>query len=476
MKRERDPGFFISIFFLILLIVMTGSPAGCSGKNETFEVVGYPQSFVELADKVKPAVVNISTTKTVRVPGNPFQHFFGPGQDGPDDFFDRFFGNGSDREMKQQSLGTGFIVDKEGYILTNNHVVSDADEIKVKLAEGREFKAKVIGRDVKTDLALIKISSAFESLPALPLGDSEKVLVGEWVLAVGNPFGLGNTVTQGIISATGRVIGAGPYDNFLQTDAPINPGNSGGPLVNLKGEAVGICTAIVAGGQGIGFAIPINMAKSALSQLKEKGRIVRGWMGVSIQSVTPEIARSFGLKEAKGALVADVIPDSPASAAGIARGDVVVTFDGKAISSFSDLSRYAAEAPVGTGVPLKVIRSGKEIEIYIKIGEMAEEKEPGRRGGVENVFGITVDNIKPGLQNRFGIKDTKGVVVVDVIPGSPADVAGIQPGDVIKELNRIGVTNLQDYEKARSTVEKRRPILMLLERSGQTFFVSIGME
>ena len=474
MKKRFNKRFFVSVFLMTLIIVVAGSPAGCTSRNESTEVVGYPQSFVELAEKVKPSVVNISTTKTVRVPGNPFRHFFGPGREEQfGDFFGRFFGDVPDRELKQKSLGSGFIIDQDGYIVTNNHVVEGADEIKVKLSDGRDFKARVVGRDRKTDIALIKISSTFKNLHALPLGDSESVLVGQWVLAVGNPFGLGNTVTQGIISATGRVIGAGPYDNFLQTDAPINPGNSGGPLVNLKGEAVGICTAIVAGGQGIGFAIPINMAKSMVPQLKEKGRFVRGWIGVSIQTITPEIAQGLGVKETAGALVADVVPEGPAAAAGIARGDIIVSFNGKDIKAISDLSRLVAETPVGKTVAVKIMRSGKEMELKLTVAEMAEEKARIQKSGIEMDLGIVVDEINPRLQSQFGIKDRKGVVVVEVASGSPADVAGLQAGDVIKELNRKAIGNLSDYEKAVAKIQKGKTILLLIKRGGQTMYVTI---
>ncbi len=477
MKENRNLRFYVSILLMILMIMVAGSPAGCTSKKETIDVVGYPKSFVELAEKVKPSVVNISTTKTVRVPGNPFRHFFGPGREEPfGDFFGRFFGEVPDREMKQQSLGSGFIIEKDGYIVTNNHVVEGADEIKVKLSDGREFKAKVIGRDRKTDIALIKISSTFENLHALPLGDSEKVLVGEWVVAVGNPFGLGNTVTQGIISATGRVIGAGPYDNFLQTDAPINPGNSGGPLVNLNGEAIGICTAIVAGGQGIGFAIPINMAKAMVPQLREKGKVVRGWIGVAIQTITPEIAQAFGLKETTGALVADVVPDGPAAAAGIARGDVIVSFNGKEIKSTSDLSRAVAETPVGKKVTVRILRSGKEMEIGMTIAEMTDEKaKTVSKGETRKDLGYVVEDISPRLQNQFGLRDRRGVVIIEVAPGSPADQAGLQAGDVIRELNRVTVRNLKDYEKAVRKIEKDKPVLLLIKRGGQTLYVSIGL-
>lgn len=474
MKRGFHRRFFVSVVVMTLIMMVAGTPAGCSSKKDSVEVVGYPQSFVELAEKVKPSVVNISTTKTVKVPGNPFRHFFGPGRDEPfGDFFGRFFGDVPDRELKQKSLGSGFIIDKDGYIVTNNHVVEGADEIKVKLSDGRDFKAKVIGRDRKTDIALIKISSTFENLQALPLGDSEGVLVGQWVLAVGNPFGLGNTVTQGIISATGRVIGAGPYDNFLQTDAPINPGNSGGPLVNLKGEAIGICTAIVAGGQGIGFAIPINMAKSMVPQLKEKGKFVRGWIGVSIQTITPEIAQGLGVKETTGALVADVVPDGPAAAAGVARGDIIVSFDGKAIKNISDLSRLVAETAVGKTVPVKIMRSGKETELQLTVAEMAEEKIRTQKSGMETDLGIAVEEINPHLQSQYGIKDRKGVVIVEVASGSPADMAGLQAGDVVKELNRKAIGNLSDYEKAMAKIQKGKPILLLIRRGGQAMYVTI---
>jgi serine protease Do len=273
LKREvmRDRILLISrgILLCVAIGVLTGLLSGCKSKKGEPDVIGFPRSFAELTEKVNPAVVNISTETTVTVPGSPFSRSFGPGKGEPfGDFLERFFSGAPDMKMKQQSLGSGFIIDKDGYIITNNHVVAGADEIKVKLADGREFKAKVTGRDAKRDLALIKISSSFKGLPTITLGDSSSVRVGDWVIAVGNPFGLGHTVTQGIISATGRAMGSGSYDDLLQTDAPINPGNSGGPLVNLEGEVVGINTAIIAGGRGIGFAIPVNTAKSLIPQLK----------------------------------------------------------------------------------------------------------------------------------------------------------------------------------------------------------------
>jgi serine protease Do len=459
---------------LLLIAGMFLLQTGCEKKKGPSEFVGFPQSFADLAERVKPAVVNISTTTTVRVPGSPFRHFFGPNEEGPfGDFFKHFFGDIPDREMKQQSLGSGFIIDKDGFIITNNHVVEGADEIKVKLADGREFKAKVVGRDKKTDLALIKISSLFRNLPTLELGDSSKMRTGDWVLAIGNPFGLEHTVTQGIISATGRVIGSGPYDNFLQTDAPINPGNSGGPLVNLKGEVIGINTAIIASGQGIGFAIPSDMAKSVISQLREKGKVTRGWIGVSIQSITPELAQAMGLKEQKGALVSEVMQGSPADAAGVKRGDVIISFDGKNVKEASDLPIIVAETPVGKTVQVTVVRNGKNVDLKITIAEMKGEELASRRGAPEEGLGMQVDDIKPEWQREFDLRERTGVVVTGVSPDSPADEAGIKAGDVIKEINRKAIRNMKDYSEYIGAGRSGAPILLLIKRGDQTFYVSI---
>ncbi len=459
-----------SMFFCLAIL------SGCESKGKS-EFVGFPQSFADLAEKVQPAVVNISTTSTVTIPGNPFFHFFGQGQndrtDPFGDFFKNFFDQNPDQKMKQQSLGSGFIIHKDGYIITNNHVVAKADEIKVKLSDGREFKAKVIGRDPKTDLALIKISSLFKDLPVLELGDSDKMRVGDWVLAVGNPFGLEHTVTQGIISATGRVIGSGPYDNFLQTDAPINPGNSGGPLVNLKGEVIGINSAIISGGQGLGFAIPSSLAKSITAQLKEKGKVVRGWIGVTIQTVTPELAQSFGMKEAKGALVGDVVSGGPAEKSGIKTGDIIVSFDGRNIKSSNDLPRIVAETPVGKTVDVTVIRDKKEVHLSLKVEEQTEERIALQTSTPLQGFGMKVDNLTAQLRKQFGITDKSGIVVVSVEPGSLAAESGIQPGDVIKEVNRKAVRNVADYNQAIVSGGEGQPVLMLLKRGRQTFFVSM---
>ena len=341
------------------------------------EVPSAPPSFAGLAESVKPAVVNISTVSIFKIPGNPVQFFFGNAshnQKGPfDEYLRDFFGDVPERELMQKSQGSGFIVDKTGYIITNYHVVQQADEIAVRMTDGREFKAIVMGKDAKTDLSLIKIPWAGQDLPALRLGNSDEMRVGDWVVAVGNPFGLAHTVTQGIISAKGRVIGTGPYDDFLQTDAPINPGNSGGPLVNLKGEAVGIATAIMSTGQVIGFAIPSNIVKNVVAQLRERGKVVRGWIGVSVQEVNPDMARSFKLKKARGALIGDITKGGPTDTAGARRGDVVLTFEGKQVLTAAELSTTVVWAAVGSTASMTILRGGKEMTLTLKIAELSED-------------------------------------------------------------------------------------------------------
>ncbi|OPY69855.1 MAG: putative periplasmic serine endoprotease DegP-like precursor [Syntrophorhabdaceae bacterium PtaU1.Bin034] len=479
MARGLDR--LLQVTILTILVATFFCPnAGCENKKTGSDPAGFPMSFADLAEAVKPAVVNISTVSTVKIPGNPFQFFFGQGGKSQDSgefdaFLKKFFGDIPDRELKQRSLGSGVIIDKVGYILTNYHVVQRAADITVRLTDGREFKAKVIGRDSKSDLSLIKISSPAQDLPVLPLGDSDRMRVGDWVLAVGNPFGLAHTVTQGIISATGRVIGTGPYDNFLQTDAPVNPGNSGGPLVNLRGEVVGITTAIVATGQGIGFAIPSNMAKNVVNQLREKGKVIRGWIGVSVQAVTPEIAESFGMKERRGALIGDVVPEGPAQAAGLRRGDIIVRFNNKDIKTMTDLPLLVAQAPVGSTVPVTILREGKEMNINLKIGELPEEKTaaPSKQAVRESDFGMSLEDITPSLQKKMKLQDKTGVVVIDVAQGSPAEDAGIEAGDVIKEVNRTPVKNLAEYKTAVAKIKKGSPILLLLKRGAMTFYASL---
>lgn len=435
---------------------------------------GVPQSFTEVAKNVGPAVVNISTVKTIKGAGRVFRHFFGPFERGPfGDFFDKFFEEIPEEDIKQKSLGSGFIIDKEGYIITNNHVVEGAEEIKVTLSNGKDFDGKVIGRDSKTDIALIKIKS-WKDLHTVKLGDSDTLQVGEWVIAIGNPFGFENTVTAGIISAKGRVIGAGPYDDFLQTDASINPGNSGGPLINTRGEVVGINTAIIAGGQGIGFATPINMAKEILPELKEKGKVTRGWLGVMIQHITPELAKSFGLKEEKGALVADVTPGGPADKAKIKRGDVIIEFDEKPIREMSELPRIVAMTPVGKEVKVKVLRNGREKAFRVVLGELEEEMmaklQPSE---FAEDLGITVRELTPLLAQRYGLSEESGLVIMDVRRMSPADEAGLKSGDLIKEVNRQSVTDIEDYRAKIEKLQKGDTVLFLIKRQETTLYIPV---
>jgi serine protease Do len=375
-REKTFLGWILCCVGLLLSVGLLSNPMTAQEAEARPLAQATPGSFAELVKEARPSVVNISTVKVIKGGGErePLTPF-GP-QDPFRDFFDRFFKDQMPKEFKQQSLGTGFIIDKDGFILTNNHVVEKTDEIKVRLSDDKEYIAKIIGRDPKTDLALIKIEPE-NSLTPLPMGDSDKLEVGEWVIAIGNPFGLGNTVTAGIVSAKYRQIGMGSYENFIQTDASINPGNSGGPLLNIKGEVIGINTAIFSrtgGSVGIGFAIPVNMAKELLPQLK-KGKVVRGWLGVMIQTITPELKDKLDLKDEKGALVADVTSGGPADKAGIKRGDVIVTFDGREIKEMKDLPYIVGSTPVGKEVTVEVIRKGRTENIQVKIGELEGEKE-----------------------------------------------------------------------------------------------------
>lgn len=443
---------------------------------------GRPQSFSGLVKALKPAVVNISTTQVIKqrrfrgMPGQPghefdqFRDFFG------DDFFDRFFGDMPQKDLKRKSLGSGFIISKDGYILTNTHVIDNATEIKVSLSDEKVYEGEVIGRDPKTDIALIKIK-ANGDLPIVPLGNSDELEVGDWVLAIGNPFGLDQTVTAGIVSAKGRVVGAGPYDNFIQTDASINPGNSGGPLFNTKGEVVGINTMIFSpsgGNIGIGFAIPVNMAKEILAQLREKGKVTRGWLGVMIQHVTPELAESFGLAKEKGALVSDIVKDSPADAAGLKRGDIVLRYDGKDVDKMNDLSRLVGMTPVGKEAELLVLREGKEIKVRVKIGEMKEEKEAAAEK-VEKDLGMELQEITPEIAKYFSLEDTTGLIVTEVEADSAAGNAGIVRGDIIKEVNKVPVKKLSDYKSALKGI-KGNTVLLLVKRGVSTLFVTLKIK
>ena len=435
-----------------------------------------PGSFSQLAKKASLSVVNISTVKIIkggkRAP-MPFGAPFGP-DDPFRDFFERFFRDQIPKDFRQQSLGSGFVIDKNGFILTNNHVVEATDEIRVKLADEREFTAKIVGRDPKTDLALIRIEADQPLIP-LPLGNSDKLEVGDWVVAIGNPFGLEATVTAGIVSAKYRDIGAGSYDNFIQTDASINPGNSGGPLLNTAGEVIGINSAILSrsgGSIGIGFAIPINMAKDILPQLKQ-GKVVRGWLGVMIQKITPDLKDKLSLKDEKGALVADVTAGGPAEEAGIKRGDVIVSFDSKEIKEMHDLPYIVASTPVGKKVTVEVIRKGKKKSFQVKTGELEEGEEPEIESKAAPELGLVVKEITPELARSFRLPETSGLVVVQVENNSPAGEAGMRPGDIVLEVDQIPMKNLAQFNLKIKEYNAGDTVLFLLNRRGSTLYLTL---
>ena len=430
--------------------------------------------WVRLARELKPAVVNISTKRAVEAPEatSPF---------GDDErfnqFFKHFFGNQGRRPAR--SLGSGFVINHDGHILTNNHVVANASEIRVKLSDGRELPARVIGRDAKTDLALLRVEAT--GLPVIPLGNSGELQVVEAVMAIGNPFGLEQTVTTGIVSATGRVIGEGPYDNFIQTDASINPGNSGGPLINTRGQAVGINSAIftqTGGSVGIGFAIPVDLAKTVVTQLATAGHVVRGYLGVSIQPMTADLAKAFGVSEAAGALVSAVVEGSPAAKAGVKPGDVITAYDGRKVARSEDLPRAVAESAVGREVPLTVLRDGKPVTLRAAIARLDEADAPaamGAKGAKESraTLGLSLQPLTPGEARERGLGDRGGVLVRGVQDESPAASAGLRAGDVITEVNRAPVRNADDVKQAMDKRAKDTPALFLVHRNGASVYIAV---
>ncbi|GJL80039.1 MAG: peptidase [Nitrospinaceae bacterium] len=440
--------------------------------------------FVDIAKKQDPAVVNVSTKakKQNQPTARNFPTPPGGGADPFKDFYDRFFGQRpGPEERPKRGMGSGFIIDPEGFILTNYHVIEGADEIIITLEDDKEYSATLIGSDSKTDIALVKISrknGGKKPFPYLKLGNSDNLEVGEWVMAIGNPFGLSHTVTVGVVSALSRNIGAGPYDEFIQTDASINPGNSGGPLINIKGDVIGINTAIISGNSGgnvgIGFAIPINIAKTILKDLKEKGSVTRGWLGVMIQKITPDLAKSFGLKDAKGALVGDVIPDGPAAKAGIQRGDVIVGFNKETVDEMETLPKIVAKTPPGSNVPVDVIRNGKKKVFNITI-EVLKEGET-QVAAKEDPVGLQVQDITPELMQSLQLESTEGVLVSDVTADGAAGEAGIRRGDVISEINRTPVKSVQDYERVTSEAKKGTTVLFLVRRGGTTIYIAVKMD
>jgi serine protease Do len=428
-------------------------------------------TFAKVAEAIKPAVININTITSRSGGGGrtPFEEYFG------EEFFRRFFGDVPER-IPQRSLGSGVIIDPSGVALTNAHVVEKASEIEVITLDGLKHKAKVVGVDKRTDLAVLKLDDGKGKFPFARVGDSDKMQVGDWVIAVGSPFGLQSTVTAGIISAKARQIGQGPFDDFLQTDAAINPGNSGGPLVNMQGEVVGINTAIVAGGSGIGFAIPSNMARKIYTELQAKGRVTRGWLGVSIQPLTPELAQSFGARDSKGVLISDVVPDSPAGKAGLKPGDILLEFEGKKTEAPADLQRAVGLASPGHDTKVKVWRDGGEKTIDVKIGEAPDEREAQQRGssrgGGPTMLGLDVRPITPEVARQLNLRTSEGIIVARVDEGSPAAEAGIQRGDVIREINRQKIRTVADYERLAKEAKDGDRLTVLLQRGPMSLYVA----
>ena len=456
---------FIAFLIIGLLIGFHQTPA--LGKVGT---QGYPGSFAELIKKASPSVVNIIAVKVMRGSGEGPSPF---GMEDPlRDFFEKFFGGQMPKEYRQNALGTGFVIDKEGFILTNNHVVEQTEELKVRLSDEKEFKAQIVGRDPKTDLALIKINSERPLVP-LVLGDSDRVDVGDWVVAIGNPFGLGNTVTAGIVSAKYRQIGGGPYDNFIQTDASINPGNSGGPLLNLNGEVIGINTAIVASGQGIGFAIPVNLVKGIIVALKTEGEVTRGWLGVAIQDLSSEMAEYYGIKSKEGVFVADVFEGDPADKAGIKPKDIILEINGQKIKTSRQLTSMIAGVPVGESAKIKILRDGNEKTVKVKIVKRDETKLASRARPKEQAeeFGIRVSNITPEIAQQLNIAETSGVIVTEIESGSKGEAADIRVGDIIKEINRRPLEAVTDYQEILSQVDSGEAVNLFIRRKNAGFLV-----
>ena len=468
-----------ALIIFTLVFVMNTSVYDFGGVDAHAKETQYfkaPASFNRLAVMVSPAVVNIRTVKTIKGGGPVFRQFQRDpwGKEGPfKEFFERFFGDEMQKEFKQPSLGSGFIIDVAGYVVTNNHVIEDADQIRVKLKDEREFDATIVGRDPNTDIALLKID-ADQKFSTVKLGDSDALQVGQWVVAIGSPFGLEQTVTAGIVSAKGRVIGSGPYDDFIQTDASINPGNSGGPLLDMQGEVVGINTAIVATGQGIGFAIPINLAKDIIVALKDEGEVTRGWLGVAIQDLSTEMAEYYNIEGKKGVLVADVFEGDPADRAGIKPKDIILAVNGEKVTSSRQLTSIIAKIPVDDNARIKILRNGSEKTIKVKIAKRPEERLAGRGRRPEQTeeFGIRVSDLTPEISQQLNIDETAGVVVTQVESGSKGDGADVRVGDIIKEINRQPVKSAAEYKSIVRDIAPGESVNLFIRRKNAGFLVT----
>lgn len=470
VKKQKQ-----NLVVLFLLIFLFNIILSVNAQDRT-SIKSLSDNIAEIAERVGPAVVNIDVVRYVET--SPFGTRFN------DPFFDQFFRQFEEfrQQIPQKGAGSGFIVDQEGHILTNEHVVHNAEEIKVTLSDGREFTGEIVGSDITTDMAIIKIDA--NNLPVAELGDSDSLRVGEIVIAIGNPYGLEKTVTMGVVSAKGRNISAGTegqeYRNLIQTDTAINPGNSGGPLLNTDGQVVGINTAIIPYAQGIGFAIPVSVAKRNLNDLITLGKVRRSWLGVYIQEVTEEIAEQFDLDEARGVLVGDVIAGSPAEEAGIERGDVILSINQKEVATPIELQDAVRALEIGDTVQIEVIRSGRELNLSLKIGEMPADESDGTPGIPGRVFseqtGIRVEEVTPEIAERENLPWVRGLIITDVVPGSSADNRGLKVGDVILEANRQEVNSTEEWEESVNNLKEGETLLLLICRSNRTYFVPIKIE
>ncbi|MGB6371309.1 MAG: Do family serine endopeptidase [Atribacterota bacterium] len=475
IKVNRNMILATALVFLLCLSWVGSISAEAEQTNSYLALESFSNSIADIAEKNGPAVVNIDTVRMLETQ-NPFLD---------DPRFGRFFGDQfkeNTRTIPQRGTGSGFIINQEGYIITNEHVVHNADKIKVTLSDGREFTGEVIGSDITSDMAIVKIKA--DHLPLVALGDSGKLRVGEIVVAIGNPYGLQQTVTMGVVSAKGRSIPTGiegrVYKDFIQTDAAINPGNSGGPLLNTKGEVVGINTAIIPYAQGIGFAIPINIAKKNIDDLINFGKVIRSWLGVYIQEVTPEIAKQFNQTEAKGVLVGDVVKNSPAEETGIKRGDIIMKVNDEEVNSPEELQDKIRDVDIGKNADIEVVRDGKTINFIVKIGEMPTVEEEGSESPKEKVFsvqtGLKVEAVTSEIAKELELPWVKGLVITEVIPGSLADDMGLQRGDVILEANRIEMLSVDEWEELINKLEPGDTLLLLVFRNQHTYYVPIKVE